>query len=724
MAADDRIIKTKLVPPTAHPLAVDRDEPMRRLGAALARDGTVVVASMPGYGKRDLIARWIASQPAGTTIWLSLDGWDDLPRLIRHLVAAVQQIDPSIGHRTLESLDEGIEAVRNRGVPSIVAEVDALRGSFTAVIEGAHRLVDADARMVIRLMQRFRVGPMALVFVVDDEAAVDLRTEDGTREIAVIGERELRFGREQVVGVFAQAGIELAEVEVDQIVDSTGGWPLAVLLAAERSQEAGAFEPFDPAVPAVADRLHRAICQPVPIELRPVLSDLAVLGPITSGRFEALTERPDTLRDLERLQRLHLAVVDGGRVSAAPAALAHLLHEREITDPKSATLLRRRLAHAHADEGRPSLAVRVLEEAGDHDALTRLLLERHLEWSSGANRDLVDRLIDRTIVRSPGIVELHFARAWLEVFDGDDRAARSSIETAAAQPLAGARRIRADSELEMLRAVLARREGRMDDCLFHAIACEELGESVTPDPDIPYASVAPDLVGMYLGHCLFHAGELEDARAELLRANVAREWSRPALAALHGVLGMIGWLDDDPSAALHAAIAVSNLDDELTSSNHLAAAAFALVNRGDDADEMALRHAAEGERLAEPTAVVVGHVVAAITSPFAADARRSHAAARAAAERCEQPGVLSLIVARAASVLDLPDHSPELGADLTDGERRVVRALRGDLTEREIGAELNLSHNTVRAYRRRAYRKLGVVSRADAIRRFDELDRR
>jgi LuxR family maltose regulon positive regulatory protein len=51
----------------------------------------------------------------------------------------------------------------------------------------------------------------------------------------------------------------------------------------------------------------------------------------------------------------------------------------------------------------------------------------------------------------------------------------------------------------------------------------------------------------------------------------------------------------------------------------------------------------------------------------------------------------------------------------------VLRALTGPLSEREIGRELYLSHNTIHTHTRSIYRKLGVSSRNEAIRRGREL---
>jgi LuxR family maltose regulon positive regulatory protein len=54
---------------------------------------------------------------------------------------------------------------------------------------------------------------------------------------------------------------------------------------------------------------------------------------------------------------------------------------------------------------------------------------------------------------------------------------------------------------------------------------------------------------------------------------------------------------------------------------------------------------------------------------------------------------------------------------LSERERLVLRLLTGPLSERDIGRELYLSHNTVHSHTRSIYRKLGVSSRAEAIER-------
>lgn len=722
---DDGVLRTKLARPERNSRAVDRRQALDRIDSAMAGPGTAVLVSVGGYGRLELLSRWAEDRTEDPTIWLRLDQWDDIGRLLRHLVAALRQIDPEVGAGALAVADDGDEAIRDVALPSLASDVEAMP-TFTMVFDGVHRVLDPVTQVGVRAINRYRPANMRVLFTANDDAVADFRSADGLGRVPRLDEEDLRFSDDEMSEILVAAGFAPLPSELDRFSGSTDGWPLAVLHAVEASVAAGRVVPFDPADPDIAPALHRFICGSMPADLRTIASDLAVVGSTTVGHFEAVTDRSDSAGSLDVLRQLHLVTVDHGRVALVHGASGHLLHERADQDPTGVTLLRRRMARMLAEKGEPAAALELLDEAGDGSAHSRLLLERHRQWSAARVVDVAHHA-ERALLRDPGLVELHLVRAWHAVFSDDDRAARAIVDGARSHPVTGARQVRMRSELEMLESVLARRQGRMDDSMFHAIACEELAATISREAALemsttPYTAVAPATLSLYLGYALFHAGEIEDARAELLRANLERQWSPPALAAMHGALGMIGWLEDDISASTHAAIAAANLPDEITSSNHLAAAAFALLNSGDDADDVAARYADAVEVIREPTAAVVGHLINAVRAQSSAEARRAHTSARTAVERCAQPGILSLLVARAASLLDLPDASPELGEPLTDGELRVVRALRGDLTEREIAGELNLSHNTVRTYRRRAYRKLGVVSRSAAIEALAQID--
>jgi LuxR family maltose regulon positive regulatory protein len=55
--------------------------------------------------------------------------------------------------------------------------------------------------------------------------------------------------------------------------------------------------------------------------------------------------------------------------------------------------------------------------------------------------------------------------------------------------------------------------------------------------------------------------------------------------------------------------------------------------------------------------------------------------------------------------------------ELTDRELSILRMLAGSASQREIGAALFLSINTVKGYAKSLYRKLDVGTRQDAVQR-------
>ena len=68
-----------------------------------------------------------------------------------------------------------------------------------------------------------------------------------------------------------------------------------------------------------------------------------------------------------------------------------------------------------------------------------------------------------------------------------------------------------------------------------------------------------------------------------------------------------------------------------------------------------------------------------------------------------------------------PGDAQPLTEPLSESELRVLRYLPTNLQASEIAAELFVSLNTIRTHMRNVYAKLGVHSRADAVKRAREL---
>jgi DNA-binding NarL/FixJ family response regulator len=90
------------------------------------------------------------------------------------------------------------------------------------------------------------------------------------------------------------------------------------------------------------------------------------------------------------------------------------------------------------------------------------------------------------------------------------------------------------------------------------------------------------------------------------------------------------------------------------------------------------------------------------------------AEARATVDSCPDPGILRERLEALESPAPIRARRQEA---LSERELVVLRMLRGPLSERDIGRELYLSHNTIHSHTRSIYRKLGVSSRAEALQR-------
>ena len=129
----EQILSTKLVGPEPHPAAVDRVAALDWVDAEVEAGGAVVLSTLAGSGRLELLARWASRQTSAPTTWLRLDAWDDLARYARHLIAALQRID----QRTVAQHDRagpGEVALRH----GLFSEDDECRVALTATQREAY----------------------------------------------------------------------------------------------------------------------------------------------------------------------------------------------------------------------------------------------------------------------------------------------------------------------------------------------------------------------------------------------------------------------------------------------------------------------------------------------------------------------------------------------------------------------------------------------------------
>lgn len=709
------VLEAKLARPDPPSPPFLRRGAVDELAELIARHGTALISAPPGFGREHLIATWEVVHEPGATCWVRCDAGDNIVRLFVHVVEALRRVAPAIGIDAESLRRRGAEYVVEHGLAELITEVEALEQPVTLVLHEIDRL-PADAREQVFVGARDRPSVGRMIATVADDAAVDGWPGRGLSPPPVLRRHALLLGADDVAALARVAGLEVRRDEVDQLERDTDGWFAPVALTISAAAESGRPLRFDVHEPSVDATLHRVICGRVDDDLRRVLLAIAPARAVDVSMARALTGERDVSVALRTIERRGLLELRAAEFRVPTLVREHLTADAERHDPDALSARRSAAAWAQARAGRVGDALEIIGRDPSAPGLLTLLFTRHQLWSNGAHAERVAELAAEVSKEAPDRIELYLVRAWAQSFSGDLRGAEATVSLLRdLDPPEGLGGL-VSGECDAISCNIARLRGRMDDALALARSMAETVGRLPTEPPTPYRGSVPVGAPLVLGLALFCAGEIEESKQVLLAAAAESHWTSGALTVLHGTLALGAWVLDDPVSVIHGAIAGSHANERPNKGEILGPASFVLTHP-DDADAARAALWCQDAAVDDdgPLSTVLARLTAAVVADGSPEVARALADARATVERCPQPGVLPLIVARAAAELGSDTSGPVLFDPLTEGERRVVLALAGELTEREIAKELHLSHNTVRTYRRRAYRKLGVTNRTDAV---------
>jgi LuxR family maltose regulon positive regulatory protein len=280
----------------------------------------------------------------------------------------------------------------------------------------------------------------------------------------------------------------------------------------------------------------------------------------------------------------------------------------------------------------------------------------------------------------------------------------------------------------MLKATLAYQMGDLETARANA----ELAAALEAESGSPWRAVALTT----LGCARYWQGDSDESNAALVSAVQSARPGTNNLAVLRA-LSMLSVAASD-SGDLAEAGRWIELGSELTERENLGeywmgslveAAKGRLAEReadwarARDCLEKAVILARRG--VARPELIYSLHALAPVRA-----ATGDHDGARAALHEagqalsaCAAPGILRHLVADAERRLrGKAAHASTFADDgLSGRELEVLRLLPSELSFREIGNALFVSHNTVKTHAQRIYRKLGADTRAEAVARAREL---
>lgn len=744
-AARTRCLPSKFEPPRLHAALVDR----RRLSDHLVRTADVplvVLSAPPGSGKTVALAQWMQVDRRPVA-WLHVDAGDNDPAVFVTGVAATVSPLAEAGPQVLDLLQTRAPRLRDRVVPRLGTAL-AAAPQFLLVLDDAHLLENAECWDYLTLLLRQLPDGATIAIGSREDPPLPLARLHAQGDLVSLGQRELALTREEAAQLLRMHDVDAAEGMIDDLLDLTEGWVSGLTLALLASKDSS---PADLAARLRGDQREIAaylwgeVLRRQAPDVQRFLLETAILDELSAPLCAAVTGRADAGDVLDDLESRHVFVTamdDRNQWYRYHHLFAELLRTRlERRAPRAVAGLHRRAARWNEAHGRAERAVAHWLAAGEPGRTAELVERTCDEYLETGRQESARRLLqlftEEQLLAHPGLaVTAGWVYAvcigtpqeqarWTHLVSRmelpDEPPADSSRGRGArgARPRVSASSLR--SSLLLLRAELAvdglarqledfraslQLETRVGTS-FYDVAQQGYGRS-------QWLTGHPRQAEKVLRKLL---GDTEDVHT---RAGVSAElaliaqddgrWdaARALQADAERLFPDLG-LEETPGFCSFLPLQLAHLRQLVHEDDPGAQEVTAVV--GAYAGRMV--HRAPWMRLW--AAVMLGEVALDEGDLDAARGWSAQAAATLAAY--PDAGIFAARSRRLQRALE----ERSLAVALTRAERRVLDLLPTHLTPPQIGAELFISHNTVKTHLRAIYRKLGASSRAEAVARSREL---
>jgi LuxR family maltose regulon positive regulatory protein len=731
------LVGTKLSLPRARAEIVERPRLLGTLDR-LADTELTLLSAPAGSGKTVLVGSWCRSRPDLATAWITLDPGDNDPaRLWTSIATAVERVRPGIGRGTVERLQR-LGSVVTAAVDELLNAMWAAGEPIVIVLDDLHVLGDEEALASLQHAVERLPGRARMIALTRADPPIRLGRLRARKALGEIRARELAFTPDEARELMVvQEGIPLDDDDMTLLLDRSEGWAAGLYLAAlwlrEQADPKAGLREFSGDHRHVAEYLSGEVIDGLDDDTRGFLLQTSVLTTLSGPLCDAVLRTRASGARLAALARANLFLIP---IDARGEWYRHhhlfrdlLRMELDRTEPELVGELHRRAAVWCSEHGLAEEALEHAAAAGDDRVVAELLVASHRELLRSGREATLLRWVER--IGTPALVNAPELCAAGAIASG--LLCRSPSERANLLSLADRSvRERPERLTPYVAATMGLARGAWIDgdagvAVANARLAADMGRRGADEIAVPALAA--------LAFALYVIGELDEARG------VAEEaLARPeANARPHGLayaLATLALLDLELGRPHAAETRARRALDVAEAAKLTGSWSSGLPHTAHGAALLALGEMAGGEREAERGEVTrrspeptVEHVHALLVLAEARIARRRLTAAARDLEQAAE-GLAAL-----ADAGRLPAYAHALEQRLTEArtavpalveepspsELAVLRLLATELTQREIGAELYLSLNTVKTHTRGIYRKLGASAREDAVARAEAL---
>jgi LuxR family maltose regulon positive regulatory protein len=722
------LLMTKLHPPPPRDQTVPRDRLLERLHTGPGTKLTLVAAPA-GSGKTTLLGMWREAEEAASrpVAWLTLDEGDNDPVVLwSYVIAALRGACPELDMPLSPEL-VGPSRIVNGALPELVNALTAV-GEVSLVLDDFHRVSSGSVRESVAWFVDHVPSTFRLVLATRSEPALPLGALRAHGALLELRADELGFTPAEA-GMLLNDRLELGlESEyVDDLVDRTEGWPTGLYLAAlsvRGAEDRRAFaSTFGGGSRHVVDFLVDEVLEAHDPATQALMLRCSILERLSGPLCDAVLEQEGSGRLLSALSRTNLFLMpldDRGEWYRFHHLFAQLVRvELEHREPGLTPTLHRRAYAWHRENGPVDAAIEHALAAGAFAEAGELIAAGWIHYVNLSRFSTVLAWLERfpqEVLRADAM--LLVVKAWIHAICGEREA---SLEAVA----------RVDQLDRVNGGPLPDGFSSLEASLVTLGALFPWGDT---HAGLESARRAAELEGhgsawrpavcLALGAGLYYTGDFEEADGWLAEsaelATTREQWLIAACALALGslVAGELGRVDEQALLADQAMQLARERGAE--EGEVFVAVGASLAARGKPDEALPpLERGLEVQRSRghpRPLADVLMRHAAVLRALDQHEAAvEAIAEARVMVESCPDPGFLT---ARLEALEGPPRAVPRpRAARLSERELVILRMLRGSLSERDIGRELYLSHNTIHSHTRSIYRKLGVSSRAEALQR-------
>ncbi len=424
------LLLTKLYRPLVPPKTVPRPFLSQRLDEGLQAGRQLTLVSAPaGFGKTTCISAWLNSVDIPAA-WLSLDPADDEPgRFFTYLLAALSQVDGSLGREIEAVLKAGQLPPGEIISATLINDILAVDGRFLLVLDDFQMIQDPLILQVMQTLVTNLPPALHLVLLTREEPSLPLARLRANNQMSEIRAADLRFSRRETAAFLQEVmGLSLSAADIAALEDKTEGWiaglQLAGLSMRDRADPAAFIADLSGSHRHILRYLTEEVLQQQPPEIQQFLLQTSILDKLTGALCDALTGAANGRVLLEQLYDDNLFLIpldDEQQWYRYHQLFAGLLRDWQKTLLREETpALHRRASRWYEQAGLSSEAIQHSLEAEDYETAVALIethaMDMLMAWHAKTVRGWMAAIPPKWAAKSP---KTNLAFAWMHLFSNN-----------------------------------------------------------------------------------------------------------------------------------------------------------------------------------------------------------------------------------------------------------------------------------------------------------------